>query len=139
MEQGRAATVTGQSGDARTRERAFSLGRERIRLTLRAIPIGRDFQILLEGGASHLGAVAVAGAGKSSVAEGVISVPGHREAAIARDMASRLAESLECTVCVCAGIHFDAISREEIDMVAHLAEKLADRFLASLQTGEEDA
>ena len=126
--------MTGQSSDVRTRERAFSLGRGRIRLKMRAIPIGRDFQILLEGGASHLGAVAVAGSGKFPVGEGVISVPGHREAAIARNMASRLAESLGCAVCVCAGIHFDAIRREEIDIVARLAEELTDRFLTSLQT-----
>ena len=109
----------------------FRLCRGRLKLELRVLRLGRDLQVVLNGGAAHLGAVALAAPGGADEA-GLLVLPGHREDQLARRMARRMADALNCAVCVSAGIHYDAISKEEIAAVERLAETLTERCLAAM-------
>ena len=84
----------------------FCLRRGRLKLELRVQHLGRDLQIILSGGAAHLGAVALAVPDKASETA-LFVLPGHREDQLARRMARRMADALKCVVCVSAGIHYD--------------------------------
>lgn len=115
----------------------FRLCRGRLKLELRALRMGRDLQVMLNGGAAHLGAVALAAPGGAAEAK-LLVLPGHREDQLARRMARRMADALGCTVCVSAGIHYENISKEEIAAVERLAETLTERCLAALVTEHKD-
>lgn len=95
----------------------------RIRLVLSWKFVGNDVQVVLEGGDSHIGAVAL------YVVDGapleVQELPHHREGPLAQSVARRLGEALHVTVCVSAGIHYQDITKAEISTVLSLADKLA--------------
>ncbi len=115
----------------------FRLCRGRLELELRVLRLGRDLQVVLKGGAAHLGAVALAVPDGAAEAD-LLVLPGHREDQLARRMARRMADALDCVVCVSAGIHYEAISKEEIAAVEHLAETLTERCLAALAAEQKD-
>ena len=116
----------------------------RLALTLRVLHLGRDLQVICTGGQAHIGAVAVASPMPAhaqtaeSHTQGLISLPGHREDMLATWMARHLADALNCTVCVSAGIHFDCITKEEIARVLNLAATLTDRCVARLKQDAKD-
>ena len=116
----------------------FCLQRGRLKLELRGQHLGRDLQVILSGGAAHLGAVALAAPDKASETA-LFILPGHREDQLARRMARRMADVLKCVVCVSAGIHYDDISREEIAAVEDMADALTERCLADLAAKQKDA
>lgn len=99
-------------------------------LCLRVLPLGPDLQAILTGGQAHLGAWAVAEPVRGITCAG--ERPGHREGPLAARLALMLANGLGCAVCVSAGIHYDAITREEIATVERLAGELGRRALAAL-------
>ena len=115
----------------------------RLALTLRVLRLGRDLQVICSGGQAHIGAVAVASplpphAQKTEHHVQLMSLPGHREDMLAARMARHLADALDCTVCVSAGIHFDCITKEEIERVLNLAATLTDRCAARLKQDAKD-
>lgn len=83
----------------------------------------------LTGGAGHAGATALAAPGESTL---VCERPAHREGALAELVAERLSSALGCAVSVSCGIHFEAITRQEITAVEALAGRLVDECLSSL-------
>ncbi|WP_022657185.1 hypothetical protein [uncultured Desulfovibrio sp.] len=115
----------------------FRLCRGRLELELRVLRLGRDLQVVLNGGEAHLGAVALAAPG-GAVEAGLLGLPGHREDQLARRMARRMADALDCAVCVSAGIHYGDISKKEIATVERMAETLTERCLATLATEQKD-
>ena len=134
----------------------FTARQGRLNLYLRVFRQGRDLQVLCGGGASHIGAVALAApndghaqhaeasslagqAGQANQPEQVgqvetrlLALPGHREDALAQRMAQSMAEALHCAVCVSAGIHYDNITRAEIQQVEQMAHDLTQRCIAAL-------
>ncbi|MDD4700988.1 MAG: hypothetical protein PHI96_02085, partial [Desulfovibrio sp.] len=68
----------------------------------------------------------------------LLTLPGHCEDQLALQMARRLANALNCTVCVSAGIHFDCITKEEIERVLDLAHTLTERCVARLKLTAKD-
>jgi len=103
-------------------------GQGRIHLVLRARWQGDDLAVTLAGGKTHIGAVALASAQKADMLE----LAGHHEGAIAKYMASTLARRLGCVVAVTCGIHYDDITREEIDFVIRQADIFAQALLCSI-------
>ena len=116
----------------------FCLRRGRLKLELRVQHLGRDLQVVLSGGAAHLGAVALAAPDKTSETA-VFVLPGHREDQLARRMARRMADVLKRAVCVSAGVHYDDISKEEIAAVERMADALTERCLTALTAEHKDA
>ena len=63
---------------------------------------------------------------------------GHREGPLAAQTAERLCAGLGCAVSVSCGIHFEAITRQEIADVEALAGWLVEEYLSSLRTRSEN-
>ena len=112
----------------------FTAQQGRLHIHLRVFRQGHDLQVLCGGGATHIGAVALVAPaqGQMQVQTHVTSLPGHKEDALAQRMAERMAQALNCTVCVSAGIHYDSITREEIRQVEHMAQDLTERCISAL-------
>lgn len=107
------------------------------RLTLAVRLLGRDVQLLLTGGAAHIGAVALAvpraglrHAESAGADASVLCVSGHREDLLARETALRVSRAWRTVVCATCGIHFDGLDEEGITTVLSLARRLTDRLLA---------
>lgn len=95
--------------------------------------MGSDWQIILTGGAAHIGAVAICPPSTDPATNG-IELPGHREGELAKGIARQFAQALNCNVCVTAGIHFENISRKELLMVEEMACNLAKQSIAAIQS-----
>ena len=126
----------------------------RLALELRLLPAGQDWQLLLTAGDAHIGAVILAEPGDgtppdapkaasagstarpdatsagifSGTEDGVrlhvLRRAGHHDDEAALPLARDYCRALGAAVCVSAGIHYDHISREEIDTVLALARML---------------
>ncbi|WP_291356801.1 hypothetical protein [Desulfovibrio sp.] len=107
----------------------------RLDLTLRLCPQGRDLHAILTGGDGHAGATALAAPGEATL---VSERPGHREGALAGLVAGRLCAGLGCAVSVSCGIHFEAITRQEIAAVEKLGARLVEECLSSRHTRSEN-
>lgn len=134
----------------------------RLALELRLLPAGQDWHVLLTGGDAHIGAVILA-----EPADGPEAVPyqaagerttpapctfetedgvrlhvlrraGHHDDKAALPLARDYCRALKATVCVSAGIHYDHISREEIDTVLALARMLGACGLRRLRRLQEN-
>lgn len=105
----------------------------RLNIYLHVLRQGRDLQVLCGGGASHIGAVALAAPGSGLAQARVLALPGHKEDAIALRMARHMADELHCAVCVSAGIHYDNITREEIQQVEQMTQDLTQRCISALK------
>lgn len=115
----------------------------RLAITLRVLHQGRDLQVMCSGGQAHIGAVALAspcsqGAANKKNQNDLLTLSGHREDLLAAQMAHRMASELNCTVCVSAGIHFDSITKEEIERVLSLADSLTEKCIARLKQPTKD-
>jgi gallate decarboxylase subunit D len=133
----------------------FTARQGRLNISLRVFRQGRDLQVLCGGGASHIGAVALAAPGgghaphpdapyqadqtaqPGQVETRLLVLPGHREDALAQRMAQSLAEALHCAVCVSTGIHYDNITRAEIQQIGQMAQDLTQRCIAALAKDSE--
>lgn len=113
----------------------------RIAITLTAQRMGPDLNVSVFGGeAPHIGATALAqpreslkGDGSSSASCSVLTLCGHKEDELARELALELARQLGCNVCVTCGIHQDDILPEEIRGVLKVVEELKTRLLQDLR------
>ena len=119
----------------------FTARQGRLNIYLRVFRLGRDLQVLCGGGASHIGAVALAAPEQAhtlpseqpeQIEAQLLALPGHKEDALALRMAQAMAEALHCSVCVSAGIHYDNITRAEIGQVEQMVQDLTRRCIAAL-------
>ena len=117
----------------------FTAQQGRLSIHLRVYRQGRDLQVLCGGGATHIGAVALAAPahGQVEAQSHLAGLPGHKEDALAQRMAGRMAHALNCAVCVSAGIHYDNITRAEIQQVEQMAHELTQRCIAALTKDSE--
>jgi len=107
--------------------------RGRLNLRLTATFMGQDLCVTLSGGdRPHIGAAALS---QSGAAAAVLTLPGHREDALARNLAQQLATETQATVCLACGIHLDDIRPDEIREALELAEGLVRELLCHLRNG----
>lgn len=101
----------------------------RIRLDVTARLMGSDFLVVLTGGQAHAGGCALA---ETNTPAKSVTAAGHRDAELAEYMANFLRQKLSGTIIVVAGVHYDAITRDEINLVfslcRNLAESIGERF-----------
>ena len=117
------------------------VGRGALRLAATACRAGGDLSVTITGGEHpHLGCVVIArphpaqdDPGRTTVTSSVVAFPPHREEALARPLAERLARSLGGTVVVAAGVHTDGLSEEGIATFLKLGNRLGDRLVAGLK------
>ena len=133
----------------------FTARQGRLNIYLKVFRLGRDLQVLCGGGASHIGAVALAApaqgyelqqgqhaladqaAQPGQTAARLLALPGHKEDALALRMAQSISQSLHCAVCVSAGIHYDNITRAEIAQVEQMVQDLTQRCISALKKDSE--
>ncbi len=111
----------------------------RLCIRLQAVPMGKDWCLILTGGDTpHLGAAAMARAPSDLAGKGtdvsVIALPGHKEDLLVRTLAERAAAVTRANVAVCCGIHLDAITPAEIQDALALCAELTEEFLRALET-----
>jgi hypothetical protein len=105
--------------------------------------LGEDLVVLLGGGElPHVGTTVVAeprasGADptRRSATSSVLNRLGHKDEALARPLAERLAAALDVTVVVVAGVHVEDLDQAGIQIFADLAEELMERMLRDLIAG----
>ena len=115
-------------------------------LRLRCVRMGEDFCLTLCGGErEHIGAVAVAqprpslaDPARMSATASVIALPGHQEDMLARELALKVAASLNVAVCVACGIHLRQPAPTLLDEALAAARGLVDAFLADLRNANPD-
>jgi hypothetical protein len=110
--------------------------------TLRAswLWLGQDLVVAIGGGdRPHVGSIVVAQPqpshsrpGTHSASCSVVTIPPHKEEAIARPVATRLTETLGVVTVVSAGVHEDSLDPDAIAAYLRLAEELAQRLGAQL-------
>jgi 2-iminoacetate synthase len=96
-------------------------------LTLTVERAGRDLLCLVHGGDAHVGSVALSEWREGRARTRCLSAEGHREEAIARHAAHTLCAAARCSVACVAGIHFDGVSRGDIESISSEAYALARR------------
>jgi hypothetical protein len=110
------------------------------RLEAWATTAGEDLVVVVGGGARpHVGCVVLAqsrpstsGSGRRSVTSSVLTIPPHKEEAIARSMAERVAVAVGGTVVVTAGVHDDGLDAAGVETYLALARRLTDRLVDTL-------
>ncbi len=108
----------------------------RVKLHLRALFMGQDLCILLDGGDKpHIGAISTV----SHTDQNVYGLPSHREDDLAAEVAKAVQEYYGYTVTCLCGIHIKNISREEIALVYTLSRELTQRLLQEIQFFLRDA
>ncbi len=109
----------------------FTAHHGRLCIRLRIVRQGCDVLLLFSGGAAHLGAVALLSPHSHS-GNNLLTLPGHREGALVLEAARNVSARLGCSVCVCAGIHYDAITPEEIQHVETMVRTLTEQCITAL-------
>jgi hypothetical protein len=100
-------------------------------VVLTAVPMGKDYAITVSGGdRPRIGAVAVCQPGEHA---SLITTPSHRGDTLAMDMAAIICNELSCTVTVATGIHFEGLTKKEMDGAIEVAGTLMDRFLKDVR------
>ena len=94
---------------------------------------GRDLLCRVYGGDSHVGCVALSEWRDGRAHTRCLSAEGHREEAIARHAAHTLCAAARCSVACVAGIHFDGVSRADIESISAEAYALARRAAETLR------
>ena len=91
-------------------------------LTIKFTKIGNDYHVLLTGGdVPHIGCTVLAlprpsltGDGSVSSTASVLNVTGHKDEALCRQLAERLAAAGNAAVVCSGGFHVDGITRQQI-------------------------
>ena len=108
--------------------------------------LGRDLSVTVTGGdRPHIGSVAVAvprpsltGNGTLSATVSVMNMTGHKDDAVSVPLAKALAAHFNGTVCVSAGIHFDAVTERETEAVIGAVPLILARICAEAEKDNAD-
>jgi gallate decarboxylase subunit D len=117
----------------------FTLSVREGRFLLQALvaPIGDDLLVSIWGGTHpHIGAVALAlprpslrDKKKTSATSSVLTVLGHKEDQTVKFVSEILSAALNKNTAVTAGIHWDQLRPEEINVIIKLTEKLTQKII----------
>ncbi|NGZ74532.1 prenylated flavin chaperone LpdD [Saccharibacillus alkalitolerans] len=85
--------------------------------------VGRDTLLIVTGGAAHIGASSTAYAEDGGLRAGTSAVPGHKEHLLSEPAALHAARVLKRTVTVVMGIHYDGLSRAQIEELSEIVNR----------------
>lgn len=113
-------------------------------VTLRVVDTGQGLSAFLYGGTlPHVGGSALASPGARVRGEALSScdlwvqtVPGHKDSEAAKSCARRLCLASGQPVCVCAGIHVDDATPEQLRALVDNCEQATDKMAELLSAGE---
>ncbi len=102
--------------------------RQRVHIRLRALTLGRDVCIIIDGGdKAHIGAVSLRA---HECKTQTLCLKGHKEDVITARVAKNVHLELKCAVTCLCGIHIQNISKEEIDLVFLLVDELVKKAIS---------
>ena len=113
-------------------------GTGRTRVCFSAHSIGGDLIVRLYNEQEHIGAVALSEyhPGEKRASTSVITRFGHKDDSVAYAAAHKICKSLHKPVCAIAGIHLDAITEAEIKQITANCNRLIDRYVESVASGQ---
>jgi hypothetical protein len=98
--------------------------------------MGNDLLVVLSGGNAHIGAIGMAAprpslrdSKKISATSSVFTYVGHKEDVVVRAMSEGLARRLNKKVVVVAGIHWDGLKMEEVEIIVELCDRILKRII----------
>ncbi len=100
---------------------------------------GNDLVIIIGGGESHIGAVGISfptvsiNTEDNTVTTSVITLPSHKEDIVAKNISEKVAKVLNKKVVVIAGIHFDNLSKNDIDKILKGCNELSEKIIEKLK------
>ena len=101
--------------------------------------VGMDYNVIISGGTrAHIGSVSMATpaqnleTGLDSATVSTFVYLGHKDDHIGHKVAYDMCKKLRANVVVCCGVHFDAISKGEIEHVLATSQSLMQEALMSL-------
>ena len=114
-------------------------------LTIKFTKIGNDYHVLLTGGdVPHIGCTVLAlprpsltGDGSVSSTASVLNVTGHKDEALCRQLAERLAAAGNAAVVCSGGFHVDGITRQQIREVQQAVDEICRLLCEELQKEEK--
>ncbi len=101
------------------------------------IKTGKDFVIVIGGGEKHIGAVGISFptesiiTGDTTITTSVITLPSHKEDVVVKMFSEKVSKALNIKVVVVAGIHFDNISKNDIEKILKCCERLCEKVIKS--------
>jgi gallate decarboxylase subunit D len=103
--------------------------------------IGQDLLIAVWGGTHpHIGAVGLAlprpslrNPRKTSATSSVLTLLGHKEDVTVKLVSEALASALKKNVVVAAGIHWDNLKTEEIEVLVKMTEQLTEKMIEKIK------
>jgi len=96
--------------------------------------IGPDCLCRIQGGKGHIGAVALCQWFSGRAVAEQLTAEGHKEASIAAHAARELCKVWGKTVVCIAGIHFDGITRAQIEEIVRTANELTGRAVGEIES-----
>ena len=113
-------------------------------LAIKFTKIGKDYHVLLTGGdIPHIGCTVLAlprpsltGDGSVSSTASVLNVTGHKDEALCRQLAERLAAAGNTTVVCSGGFHVDEITGQQIKEVQQAVDEICRLLCEALQKEE---
>ena len=110
-------------------------------LRLRWLRMGEDLCLTLSGGeVEHIGAVAIAqprpslaDPTRTSATASVITLSGHKEDMLVRELSLKVAETLNIAVCVICGIHVRHPTPDMLEELLSASRGLVDALLSEIQ------
>ncbi len=107
-------------------------GEGRTKVNLSAHYMGNDLVLRMCNDNAHIGAVAVGEYDhkEQRTSTSVITRLGHKDDAIAQEVAHLIAKQTKGPVCVIAGIHIDSATESEINKILDNARALTNEFIS---------
>lgn len=113
-------------------------------LAIKFTKIGKDYHVLLTGGdIPHIGCTVLAlprpsltGDGSVSSTASVLNVTGHKDEALCRQLAERLAAAGNTAVVCSGGFHVDGITGQQIKEVQQAVDEICRLLCEALQKEE---
>lgn len=110
-----------------------------VTLRARAVKVGEDFAILIEGGEPHIGSAVLTvprasleDETKTSSTSSVLNVTGHKDEEVLRVVSERLCAAKNATVVCSGGVHIEGISQDQITQIISAAHEIADEIVLKL-------
>lgn len=92
--------------------------------------VGDDWHLRISGGDTpHIGALSLAWLEEDNIIVKSLVRPSHKDHIVGEVFAKVLAESTKCTVAVEAGIHFEQLSKDEIEEVVRITHEMLSELL----------
>ncbi len=116
----------------------FEVSNKKFKIHAKLLFVGEDIVIIIGGGETHIGAVGVSTPAASPhfkdkiVSSSIITLPGHKDDIVCKLIGEKISKKLNKNVCVITGIHYDNLTKEEIEEILNLCNMLINKILEKL-------